>query len=57
MKLQYLMALAATVSAAPAPENTYRNLGDLINGFTWSSDAVTDNEADNWIKDATTIGN
>ena len=52
MKLQYLLALAATVTAAPAPLNTYRNIGELINGFTWSTDAVTDNEADNWIKDA-----
>ena len=52
MKLQYLLALAATVTAAPAPLATFRNIGELINGFTWSADAVTDNEADNWIKDA-----
>lgn len=50
------MALAATVSAAPAPQNTYRTLGELINGFTWSAEAVSDNEADNWIKDAASIG-
>lgn len=56
MKLQYLMALTATVSAAPAPENTYRTLGELINGFTWSADAVADDEADNWIKNAAAIG-
>ena len=57
MKLQYLMALAATVSATPAPENIHRNMGELINGFTWSPDAVTNNEADNWIKDAASIAN